>query len=498
MKLHLSSRRKGVALTIVLMFVVLLAGVVMVCLAQTGVERQLAHNSLQQIMADEIARSGLSIIIGDLKQEIANGSTSTTISSTTIYTPTNASNILPQRNGVAVSSSDLIPNLIRRSVREDPITSPGIGSHASALSSAPVDVMANKGEISPSRWNKHYLIPRPSGLDPNDTTPISTFIAPDWVFVSNQGPIILDSPFANVIGRYAYAVYDAGGLLDVNVAGYPLPPATNVTQFGPKGFLSFADLTVAGLSATAVTDLVGWRNYASTQPGGSFGNFFFNTISATRYVDSVITNRNGFLKAADAVWNGRTDQIFASRQMLIAYRVSTGFSAPALQHLGTFSRDRNLPTWIPAAIKRVTADFIRSDGTTARAGEPLFRRFPLIKLSWIGQNGPVPPSRATDIQRDFGLTWNTDHWDYRGGGNSLVDSIPAIDGTRDPDFFQYLDFARKEMGLHPTISEILSLGASIIDQYDSGPNDPPTVIEYAGAAGSESGASQSACLRSRD
>ena len=25
------------------------------------------------------------------------------------------------------------------------------------------------------------------------------------------------------VGRYAYAVYDEGGLLDINVAGYPIP-----------------------------------------------------------------------------------------------------------------------------------------------------------------------------------------------------------------------------------------------------------------------------------
>ena len=123
-----------------------------------------------------------------------------------------------------------------------------------------------KGEISLARWNKHYLIPRPTGIDPTDTTPISAFTAPDWVFVSEQGPMILSSPTRSVIGRYAYAIYDEGGLLDVNVAGYPPAPSSAPAQFGLKGFLSFADLTVTGLSNSAVNDLVGWRNYASARP----------------------------------------------------------------------------------------------------------------------------------------------------------------------------------------------------------------------------------------
>ena len=167
--------------------------------------------------------------------------------------------------------------------------------------------------------------------------------------------------------------------------------------------------------------------------------------------------------------------------MLIAYRASTGFSADALQYLGTFSRDSNLATWGPASTQRVTADFVRPDGSIARQGEPLFRRFLLSKLSWIGQNGPVPASKASDIRRDFGLVWNVDHWDYYGAnGTSLADAIPAIDGTREPDFFQLLDFARQTVSPPPTIGEILSLGASIIDQFDGGGGDAPTIIEYAG------------------
>src|SRR5207244_3104456 len=44
--------------------------------------------------------------------------------------------------------------------------------------------------------------------------------APDWVLVTPQGPNSGPLPNA-VIGRYAFAVYDEGGLIDVNVGGFP-------------------------------------------------------------------------------------------------------------------------------------------------------------------------------------------------------------------------------------------------------------------------------------
>ena len=479
----LRQRERGVALLLVLAFIVLLTGIVTVFLAGANANRRLAHASFNDTTADQLARSALAIVVGDFKQEIADGSVSTTVNGITLYTPTIPANILPQRGGVP-DPPDAIPNLIRRSVRSDTLSRPGIPSRASALNSAPATPSepTRRGEIAPSRWNKHYLIPRVSGAPPTDTTPVSVFSAPDWVFVSaEEGPLVISVPARSVIGRYAYVVYDEGGLLDVNAAGCP-PISGNIgAQFGLKGLLSFADLTVAGLSSSAVSDLVGWRNYASAQPSGTFGNFLFDPASATRFLNAVISSSNGFLTTSGLVWNERTDQMFTSRQTLIAYRTSTGFSSSALQHLGTFSRDVNLPTCDPAATRRVTADFVRADGSLAKRGEPLLRRFLLSKLSWIGQNGPDPVSRAADIHRDFGLVWHGDHWDYYGSSSSsLASAIPPIDGTREPDFFQLLDFGREAAGLHPTIGEILSLGASIIDQYDGGNPDNPTRIVYAG------------------
>src|SRR4029077_2763446 len=109
---------KGAALIIVLAFVVLATALGLTYFSRTTTDRQLAQSSSNDTTADLLARSALDIVVGSLKQEIATaGST----------TPTN---VQPQRSGDDPS----IPNLIRRSVRNDPIPSPpGVPSLASSI-----------------------------------------------------------------------------------------------------------------------------------------------------------------------------------------------------------------------------------------------------------------------------------------------------------------------------------------------------------------------------
>jgi hypothetical protein len=215
MKKFLHSRdgaSKGAALIIVLALVVLVTALALSYFSRATTDRQLAQSSYNDTSADLLARSALDIIVGDLKQEIVNGGA------------VSRSNIQPQRSGDDAS----IPNLIRRSVRNDPIPLPGVPSLASTVSSGPADLAhPMRGEITLPRWNKHYLVPRHNAGTTIDSTPISPllgdpagFIPPDWVLVTAQGPN--SSPVPNaVIGRYAFAVYDEGGLIDVNVGGFP-------------------------------------------------------------------------------------------------------------------------------------------------------------------------------------------------------------------------------------------------------------------------------------
>ena len=446
-------REGGVALVLVLSFVVLLTAVVLLYLSRAMTARQLSSGSLQQSNADQLAVSALDIITGSLKQEIANpaNSVATTYGAgatqTTVYEPRAAANILPARytgpNGAPT-------NLVRISSSTD--TTLQYPSGASAVNSTTA-VSLNQRAVSLARWNSHYLLPLKSTANANtDSTPDSTFTAPDWVLVTDTGgPTVLTTPSSSVIGRYAYAIYDEGGLLDVNVAGYPSKATTS--QYGDKPAMAYADLTqltlpatptVSILSTADIDNLVGWRNYASLQltaANGVFGSFTIPATATTQLQNffNVITgNTSGFMNVSPVTWTTAgqtfTDQAFLTRQQLLKYRASTGFNANALQYLGTFSRDLNAPSWkpvnppaqtltppanmLPPALPtptdyvsskdsttavnrdalgvRVKGTFTRADGTTAQVGDPLLKyRFPLSRLAEITYDGSIPAGNTT-------------------------------------------------------------------------------------------------------
>jgi hypothetical protein len=485
-KPYYSYARQGAALIIVLAFLVILSGIVVTYLARSSTDRQLAHGTFNETRADVFARSALDVVVGSLKQEILNGSTNPapTFGSPptvfTLYKPTLDNYIAPLPDGTPADKS--IPNLTKRSVASVP-ANPAVDSRASGVSSTAVSL--NGRSVSPARWNKHYLIPRtttPTG--DNDTTPTASFVAPDWVLLTRNGPAaktwsttLGDSTPGNsnyVIGRYAYAIYDEGGILDFNVAGYPLPatPPTNyASTVGRKGLPSFADISTTGLSSTAINDVIGFRSFATVQPTGTFGGFTLDTPQTNRFLTAVFGETNGFMNVSGTVWNNGTDQAFIGRQELINYRSPSviNFSVGALQSLGTFSRSVTTPSWSPdydAADRggagfsyktnagtnssinrdlnkvRVGAPFTRFDSTPAVVGDYLIkRRFPLSRLAWITYKGPsadvysansndpailsllsvgvtvpiIQAGTAANIKAAFGLVWDSRSYGQPGG-----------------------------------------------------------------------------------
>jgi hypothetical protein len=454
---RLQAQQRGIALIIVLAFVVLLAGLTVAYFSQTTTDRQVAQNSFSESNADQIASSAVAIIVGDLRQEIVRGSArpapsfgpATSPGPYYLYSPSPSPspNVVPQRSGTPPPGATPIPNLVRRSVRSDPIPTPGLPSRASAVNSAPTDpANPKRGDVTFARWNKHYLIPKlvTSG---NDATsdPVTSFVAPDWVMLTaEQGAAVLSDPRTDsngntvtTLGRYAYAIYDEGGLLDMNVAGYPTDPSAApipAIRVGRKGSIAFADLTALGsyglptANPNQVDRIVGWRNYGTTQPTNNFpdtspqfaSNFQSSTTPATNFYNFVVNNPTGFLKVrgdpspspapwpipapapypnaspSPYPWNNRTDQMFLNRQQLLAFRQTTQFSSNALQYMGTFSRESNSPSFSPSTpvgstinyatlaststavnpnflLRRVTTAFTRFDGTPAVQGEPLVK-----------------------------------------------------------------------------------------------------------------------------
>lgn len=481
---------KGVALIIVLAFVVLLSGLVVAYLTRAGIDRQLAQASFQDTKSDLLARSALDLVVADFKQEIADGATVT------------AANIQPQRWGTPLAGATPFPNLIRRSVQGDPT------GRTSSVSSGPApSATPKRGEITSTRWNSHYLLPRAASSG-NDSTPVSNFAAPDWVLLTPQGPNSAPVP-SSVIGRYAYAVYDEGGTLDVNVAGFPYytssspspapvpKPGLPLSDIGRKGSVAFADLramptTTGGalLSAGGINAIVGWRNYATIHPYSTFPNFTFDLPTfvggtGTRFVNYFAGNprigtSQDFRTVSTTVYLNRTDQAFITRTELIKLQREAGFGAGAMQYLGTFSRERNAPTW--------------RAGTAATT-----QRFQIGNLNLVKPNPPT--ARNADIQNYFGLRWvngtagtvspptpaRPGHWQYVGAsGNAMQDRIPAF--TSNPEFFQLLNYAMNGTNGDDSVHILttLSVGAALIDQYDDDTAGDPvtgtttTMIEYSG------------------
>ena len=175
------SHERGAALLIVLAFVVLFAGLGVAYVSRTISDRQVAHSSFNQSNVDQLAQSAMESIIGDLRQEIVNGSASpaptfsangstlslyvpcTNVGCTT-PTPSPGSTACP--NGTptilpilpiyypspAPGTTPAIPNLVRRSVRSDAIPCPAKASRASAVNSL-ADASANGRSVSLARWN---------------------------------------------------------------------------------------------------------------------------------------------------------------------------------------------------------------------------------------------------------------------------------------------------------------------------------------------------------
>ena len=554
------ARRKGTALIIILSFLVLLTGLVLAFFSRALTERQVSNSSAAQIKADLLARSAADVIVGDLKQEIAAGS-APTAAPTPVYLPTSNANIVPQQSGVpSPAPTPPIPNLVRRSVRDNgpsganPMPSPGVPSRASAVNST-TDPSLNGRSVALARWNSHYLIPRHNTGTTIDCTPISPlnttspetygFTPPDWVMVTTSGPQVLTTPDATVIGRYAYAIYDEGGLLDANVAGYP--SSTTVAQSGSKGSLAFADLTQlpypipndpnAQPSARQVDKIVGWRNYASVHPVGDLSGFSFDAGAATRYYNSVISNSTGFLSVnpqpspSPATSASRTDQMFTSRQALLRFRRTTGFSQNALQYLGTFTRDLNRPNFVPLANPPVTRTlspqqltysgdanntnpgdknpivqsvFYTSSSATNNRQPVVSQRFPLSRLALFSD----PVGNAAAIQQYFGLTRTVGSvkdgytWNYNptlsAGSATTINTLAQVGAlapvapataTRAPNFFELLQAAVLEGSLATfttnspaetrwlyTSDMIIQMGVNLIDQYSS--SGYPTVISF--------------------
>ncbi len=467
--------KRSSALVITLAILVLISGLLIVFLNQSTLNRAISFSSSGQYRSDLLAHTAVETIVGDLRSEIVAGSTTyKTSGNSNIYLPTTNFTAVPSRVG-----NQNFTNLVKQSVAGLSFWS---GQYYNTGITSPVRSAANNNTLSPSfndryikvsQWNEPGLLGDP-GTGTTAQVP-TVYTPPDWVLITRQGAVInantlpavapglgslSDRSASNpnyVIGRYAYAIYNEGGLLDVNVAGVPstLSGATFTTRRGllPQVDLanllsnpSINDITSAAADANA---LVSWRNTVTASSANSYTNY-------------VMSSTNGFTSVATG------DQAFVSRKDLINYiKNNSAIPTAALTFLGTFTRDSDGPSYYPNPNRpkvsstqdditnpqilaiRVQNGFPRPDGTTAVLGEPLLKhRFPLSRLA-LFQN---PTSNANAIKTYFSMQQRSDGlWDY-------VDPDTGVVATALPAIKMLADVASTNPGREPTFWELLQAG----------------------------------------
>ncbi|SDT94837.1 hypothetical protein SAMN05444156_0987 [Verrucomicrobium sp. GAS474] len=497
----------GSALIITLAILVLITAILLAFFSQSALNRQISFSSAGQFRADLVARAALETIDGDLRTEIVSGSQSTAAGTATLYLPATPAAGLPCR-----VNDQGFANLVKQSTA-------GLPSWSGAAytgSPAPVRAAANNSTrtaaaggrfIGANRWNKAGLLGDPG----TGTTPAlpSGYTPPDWIVVTRGGTVtnavtalptlqaLADAAPSNpqcAIGRFAYAIYDEGGLLDANVAGFPA--SLNNTDFATtRGLLPQVDLsTLPGVKNAG--SFVTWRNPTTA-------------ATAAAYTNSVAAATTGFVKVASG------DQALVGRQDLIDYvKANPGLiGTAALPYLGTASRDVDGPAFLPDPARparnditnpnvlkiRVTQAFRRSDNTDAVVGEPLLKhRFPLSRLALFAD----PAGNAALLQKYFSMQQRADgQWDYLDPDvptptpTTTLPTIKTLDqiSGREPTFWEVLQAGIYAGSLGATngnfnglpttqdgsaTRQLLAIGLNLIDQYDS--DDTPTVLRLGG------------------
>ncbi len=495
----------------VLAMLVLVLAIVLAFFSRAALNRQIASASTADTKVRLISQAAEGYILDDIQREIEAGST--TVSPTNLsvqirrpitltnvgvgVTNTWAPSMVPQRAGVSGFT-----NIVKISRGGQPFFTNGPGYNATGTvraSAIPTTNASINGKfLTKDRWN----LPKLMG-----DAETNSFVAPDWIYIDRQGNSptnfstlsAMASPESTntnyVIGRYAFVIYDVGGLIDINVAGNRLPDADN----SRRGRLNQVSITNPILGIANFTNFVAWRSaFSSTNTNATAGSG--GLFDPTRTFIDVPPG----------------EQAFVSRQDLLAYVASTNSIATnALPFLTTFSRDLNAPSYEPNPARsklpatpvaddmnpallsiRFAADTTlqRPEGNiTVKSGSPVMpRRFPLSKLSLFEQANPDPAA----MSYYFGLTKVDSHtWTYNAttsdGRIAMLSEVAAMKPPREPNFFEILQavILTGSLGksaddtytydkIHDGLQnlQILQIAANIIDQWDA--NDFPTCIQF--------------------
>ncbi|SDT93005.1 hypothetical protein SAMN05444156_0835 [Verrucomicrobium sp. GAS474] len=500
---------RGVALLVTLCAVVLLTILVLAFFSNSLLNRQISYSNTNVLKADQLARASLEIVTGELREEIADTAYSQSAnggnaSYPVFYRPSTPADAVPKKVGIVGTSTTNLVKVSTPGGALDP--SPSGRKLGSAVS---IGTASRNGRlISAARW---FGSGGP-GLGAND-------VLPTWAYVTRHGvqtPSLAEAanPAAAgyVLGRFAYTVYDTGGLPDANVAGYPAAAAA-AAPF--KSSAAFADIG----TALGIANLAAWRNGATGGDANTFSEWAAGLPRTTGTTNTVAlaASASGHLAtvAGDNVFFSRHDLLLAAQNSVAKL---TPAQAGALTH---FSRSFNGPSWTPAVVAGANVDLNAARFPQAKTvthyddtgfastypvlpGDPLLqRRFSLAKVGWITASGARAGISAAAIQACFGLVWNPTlfRWDYAGASGTALQQVEtlaqAAAENREPNFFELLkaglvDGSIGKASTNTTLAQIdqrnweankdlqaFQIGANIIDC--AGPDNFPTPIAFTGS-----------------
>lgn len=516
-------RTSGFALVLILGVLVLMLVAVLAFFSRAQTSRMLSSASASNQLVELVAEAAVDCIYGDLTHEMLAGSEQAAGAGRRILSPrmVNSDLTIPGTSVRLSTAPSMVsqrvvegaapPTLVKQSLNGRPFfiaagnstgwdntDLPPIPSRASDVSTD----TAGGGRVSPSRWDEVQLMPADS-----------TISVPDWVYLDREGqtPAVFSPTWADrsasnskaVIGRFAYNIYDVGGLLDLNVLGNLLVDEENGRR-GRMHQVSLANESGA-LAAPNFPAFVTWRSANDVQSWegeGALGDpsrTFLTTPTGT--------------------------QRFPTRKDLLSYLSNVGTLPESLAPYATiFSREVSAPIFqpepnrpllpaadagssspeelnpVPNQVRFITTTSLtRGSGADVEvpAGTPVMaRRFPLGKLALLAD----PSTPEDDLTYFFGLErLSTGAFRYIAASDDnrikRLDEV-ALEG-REPNFFEVLQAVivtgslGRNAGNTSTIDQprdslrnlqVLQIGANIIDQWDE--DDFPTMLEYpSGTAG---------------
>jgi hypothetical protein len=455
-------RQDGAALVIVLALAAVLLVVVVSFTATSSKEVSLSRQSTSYVQAEDVLSVATSNFTSDLAQEMKAGSVfvqNPTGETLPVLYPATPLSAVPDRSSASLDLNlqTTPPNLVKQSAAGKPFYNakrtfgqsavfPQANQFPVPSRVSSVSTRFGNASVTPQRWNKPLLLPRAAPASESDFTPsvegsISlgadevalpwTWTPPDWVYLSRNGgsPLKMgDGAAGEIIARYAYQIYDVGGLLDLNVAGYD--PDTKVTSdavAAGRSHAGLADLRELGFTANGLKTLLAFRNPSSlTEPDAApYMNRYVNYLFSS-------SKNNGFLRVAGTP--GLTNRAFGSRAGMISFVQQLGTSAleraaltDSLQSLTHYSRAIEQPSFRPGFLDQSSdpqrAKFIRPRivPPAARIDDTLYS-MNSVPVSKVGQG---------NLRRTFKLPWEMGLGNNRGGNDAWGTVAERVPGSSD-------------------------------------------------------------------